>query len=210
MRIAFVIVVLHALVLAGSARAGEMHVAAPVLNVRVHDYAHVSKSTLAEAQQLVATYYAAIGVRTKWAETLSRQSTDDLKTIRDGPEDLTVIVLNREMAATKALTADAVGSAAVGSVSGGKSGGRIAYVMYDRVEHAAFASEWPTPEFLGFVIAHELGHLLLPPGSHAAAGLMRGDWNIDALRHTTGRHMAFLSAQGALIRDRLWRLPDQY
>jgi hypothetical protein len=51
---------------------------------------------------------------------------------------------------------------------------------------------------LGRVIAHELGHVLLPPNSHSLNGIMRG--NIDLARENPDR---FTSEQALMIRASL-------
>jgi hypothetical protein len=37
---------------------------------------------------------------------------------------------------------------------------------------------------LGDVIAHEIGHLLLPPPAHSANGIMRAFWSIHSAADT--------------------------
>jgi hypothetical protein len=51
---------------------------------------------------------------------------------------------------------------------------------------------------LGLVVAHELGHALLPAGSHSDAGVMKGRANLwGKIAHE------FTSEEGATIRARL-------
>jgi hypothetical protein len=50
-------------------------------------------------------------------------------------------------------------------------------------------------------MAHEIGHLLLPSGSHSSRGLMRGDWNLEDLRQVDRRRLKFSAREGELIRD---------
>jgi hypothetical protein len=64
--------------------------------------------------------------------------------------------------------------------------GRIAYVFYNRIEHIARTCMNKSPRLtscdsdkirmLAYVMAHEVGHLLLPAG-HSAAGVMGSEWN---------------------------------
>ena len=55
--------------------------------------------------------------------------------------------------------------------------GTIVYVFFGRVEGFARAHRIPNGTFLAHVIAHEVGHLLLPRGWHSQRGLMRGTWD---------------------------------
>lgn len=56
-----------------------------------------------------------------------------------------------------------------------------AYAYYDRIEAMSGTRPVDRRVMLGRVIAHELGHLLLPPGSHSAHGIMRADvdWGVE-------------------------------
>ena len=53
---------------------------------------------------------------------------------------------------------------------------------------------------LAIAIAHELGHLLLPDGKHAKAGLMRALWDGNDFRSADAGLLAFSSDTAALIR----------
>ena len=56
---------------------------------------------------------------------------------------------------------------------------------------------------LAAAIAHELGHLLLPPHAHAPAGIMRADWNAsDFARASTG-NLFFMDSQAKELRKSL-------
>ena len=122
-----------------------------------------------------------------------RREVDPLAAACDGLEDVTVILLNREMPVPPELSSTAIGFAA------GPRPGRIAYVLYDRVDAAARAADWPLAEWLAVVIAHEVGHLLLPSGSDSSAGVMRGSWTVADLRHST-HDLAFSVAEGTVMR----------
>jgi hypothetical protein len=172
----------------------------PAVAVRIHDYAHVAPASLADAQRLVAAFYGTIGVRIEWAATVQR-STDDDENRSCGPtEDLTVIVLNGRMSEREPLPSRFVlGFAPVAR----QGGGRVAYVVYDRVDAVAADSARQMGDLLSLVIAHEIGHLLLPVGSHSPQGLMRGDWNVNDLRQTDLRVLGFTPQQATLIRESL-------
>jgi hypothetical protein len=60
--------------------------------------------------------------------------------------------------------------------------GRIAYVIYDRVQQQASSGAIDETDLMGLVMAHEIGHLLLGPGSQGEAGLMKGRWDREDLR----------------------------
>lgn len=56
-------------------------------------------------------------------------------------------------------------------------------------------------ELLGYVIAHEVGHLLLGTDSHSHEGIMRGHWEDAELREAGKGNLQFTSSQAALMRD---------
>lgn len=58
-------------------------------------------------------------------------------------------------------------------------------------------------DMLGYVIAHEIGHLLLGANSHSPFGLMRAHWQPDDLRLASRGGLYFTSAQATFIRSRL-------
>jgi hypothetical protein len=56
-------------------------------------------------------------------------------------------------------------------------------------------------ELLGYVIAHEVGHLLLGTDSHSHDGIMQGRWEDAQLRGAGKGNLQFTSSQAALMRD---------
>lgn len=82
--------------------------------------------------------------------------------------------------------------------------GRVAYVLYDRVQAAARLCQCAASDVMSVVVAHELGHLLLPRGDHSAVRIMRKQWHGAELRRMNRRPVRFTPAQAEQIRRRLW------
>lgn len=61
-------------------------------------------------------------------------------------------------------------------------GGRTS-VFYDRVLGHALATHRNLTSLLGTVLAHEIGHMLLPDIRHSSSGLMRSGWDDEDLTH---------------------------
>ncbi len=61
------------------------------------------------------------------------------------------------------------------------AGGRHVTIFWDRIRVEAAAGSHSEGMLLGYVIAHELGHLLLPPGYHSAYGVMQGRLHYEDL-----------------------------
>jgi hypothetical protein len=160
--------------------AGSVRVA---VTVAVDDRARVSGPLLKDAQQRAADVFRMRNVDIVWA----RSGDATLPSL----SALTVIVAMTPMsvrAKTGRNGADVMGQALPDT-------GR-AYVYYDRV----VAIVTPTRDvvtILGDVMAHELGHLLLPRG-HADAGIMRPEVNM-----TSRRLQTFTEAEANQIRVRI-------
>jgi hypothetical protein len=166
---------------------------ATTVTLRIHDYVGVPGESLTRAQSLVSGFYDRVGVRTRWARTVERRRGG----LVSGPiEDVTVIVLNHRMAEGSTTETGTLGFAAVTR----QPPGRVAYVIYDRVDVTATDSDWTLADLLSVVITHEIAHLYLPPGSHSAAGLMRGMWTVDDLRRTDPSGLRFTEHQAELLR----------
>ena len=78
--------------------------------------------------------------------------------------------------------------------------GRIAYVIYDRVRNVAWQAAIRDDDLLGYVMAHEIGHLLLPAGSHDTQGLMRPEWAVRELTSVDVLKLEFSQFQASQIR----------
>jgi hypothetical protein len=172
----------------------------PEPTVRIHDYANIALPTIQYAQRLVTKLYAAAGIALRWAPAVRYSHDPHVDIGPAGTEDLSVLVLNRRMADHYTSSRDIAGFAAVGN---DESQGRIAYVLYDRVEAAARSCRCPVADVMSLVIAHEIGHLLLPRGSHSTVGIMRKRWHHAELRSMHRRAVQFTSGQAEQIRHRL-------
>lgn len=78
-----------------------------------------------------------------------------------------------------------------------------AWLFYNRIENQRRTLGVDAWLLLGLVMAHEMGHLLLPYGSHTAAGLMKGSWDSNQARLATMGSLTFDAGQAAVIRARL-------
>jgi hypothetical protein len=172
----------------------------PVATVRVQDYAQIPIGSIARAQQLVTETYRAIGVRTEWLQTV-RPAEASAANGASMPASAAfiVMVLSPNMTRRQDVSEDTVGTAAVTR----RNGGRVAYVLFDRVCRVAGMAARNAMDVMGLVMAHEIGHLLLPYG-HSRTGLMRPNWDIGDLQSTHDRtKFAFTPEQADVIRETL-------
>jgi hypothetical protein len=170
---------------AGSAWASDLRAAQHVA-VAVCDLEGVPDVLIDLAQDVAGEVYRDAGVELEWAD----------HDCHPGEGEFAVSIRSREMAGT-VVSDHTIGFA--------ESGTRDATVLYDRVRWFARRYHLDCGVMLGYVIAHELGHLLLPPNAHSSEGVMRA---ILDLRLAAERQLRFTSRQRALIVDRLAALSD--
>ena len=152
------------------------------LTVAVAHYADVDPKTMKEAERVASDVYRRAGIEIQWVEPSTYE----------GATRLYVNVLSQEMAAPYYASDETVGFAIPGS--------RAANVIYERVRQAARRRHVASGVLLGYVIAHELGHLLLPAHSHSSSGLMRPDIDMEL---AATKKLRFTAHQVALIQERL-------
>jgi hypothetical protein len=127
--------------------------------VRIDNLAPVPANYLEFAESRAAEVFKRIGVRLTWV--------DEETAFRDHvrPPFTVVVVKSMDQPLARSMLVDALGFADP-SVS-------RAHVIYERVEELTTRSQRSAASLLGDVMAHELGHLLLPEGRHSARGIMR-------------------------------------
>ena len=81
--------------------------------------------------------------------------------------------------------------------------GILAFAYYDRIRLYSEDLGLDAARMLGHVMAHELGHLLLPHGSHSTTGVMRGAWDGAQAKLVSAGLLTFSPAEAALIQQRL-------
>ena len=178
---------------------GSMDMEAREVRIRILDYAKIADEVIAQAQQRVADIYKIIGVQIRWQVPFRplEESASVANTLTER-SDFVIIVLSPEMSRHLKIAPDALGMAIVSP----PGGGRIAYVLFHRVRLAARDARSSATDVLGMVIAHELGHLMLPDGAHSNKGLMRAKWNITELRRPRRPAFDFTNPQAEAIRGR--------
>jgi hypothetical protein len=139
--------------------------------LNVEDFASLASSTLNDAANEVSQVFIHAGIRVVWVYGTGRAHASS-----DGHPHVWVQILNHEMAERKSA-AERIPSTVLGQAA--REVCRIS-IFNDRVA----ALDNPLAEgaghgvLLGRVIAHEIGHLVLPPESHSGAGIMRGTFDL--------------------------------
>lgn len=181
--------------------------------LRVVNHAQVLEKTLSQAEKEVTTIFDEIGIDISWHHTSVRtgegRSHSGSTTTAPSPGlQLRVVILSQELA--KPLEERLPDNGHVFGVAPRteEKPGRMVYIFYHNIEELV-QKQWlleHTARILGLAIAHEIGHLLLPPNSHTQTGIMRSNWyfpsKVDYLLATYGK-MEFTPKQGNFIRNQL-------
>lgn len=144
--------------------------AQPPVVLHIDDRAAVPAPALAAAQTEVEQIFLAAGVEIAWATGRFPVSLMKAHVETPGSRHVAVIVLNHDESSSAGMVGCALGFAAKRSAA--------AYVLYNRVADASHNRAVDLAVVLGRVIAHEVGHVLLPPNSHAPHGIMRADLDL--------------------------------
>jgi hypothetical protein len=169
--------------------AGPVHAAAQALLVQVDNDARIPAADLAQMEDVVARSYLAIGVHVIWE--YREVALDDPRGVR-----VHLRLLSRTSGDRK-ITRERIGRAVLGQTN---RPARLVYIFTPRIVEASVKFARDYTHILGLVVAHELGHVLLPAGSHSDSGIMNGRTNLwGKIAHE------FTDEEGETIRNGLVR-----
>jgi DNA-binding PadR family transcriptional regulator len=83
-----------------------------------------------------------------------------------------------------------------------ESGAEI-LLFQNHIQQVADFYQKSVSSVLALVVAHEIGHVLLPSPAHSSAGLMQTPWDRHALDQADEHQLGFTARQGDVIRQRL-------
>lgn len=171
----------------------------PKFTVIVFNYAEAPADVLAEAQGFAQKVFQHAGVGIEWIEPSSVATQRESDTSRNGLRLVMRIVPN-SMIVPGANQNDLLGFSLV-STDGGV--GFTAGAYYERVQQFSVQLGGDTALVLGYVIAHELGHLLLGANSHLRSGIMSYPFEHRELLLAAQNRLHFTPPQAKRIRERL-------
>jgi hypothetical protein len=154
--------------------------------LHVDNYAGISPAERSATEVEVTRIYIRAGVNILWATGDDQADAAGLH--------VRVQLLSRSMAIGK-INRDGLIDTVLGKAA--REAGR-AYIFTDRILNLAVREGEPFRLALGRVIAHEVGHLLLPPHSHSERGIMRASTFV----RSNGSY-DFTTEQGVAIRSML-------
>ena len=151
------------------------------------------------AERDATAIYAASGVRTVWVDAAPAGTPNE-------DVDLTVVLSPEPAAAmSKDITEITLGFAVTVPDAPGQRG-QLVWVFFNRVEAHAKRKRIQISRLCGLVMAHEIGHLVLPAG-HSDIGLMRAKWDLKSglLEYFTHDQTAAMQARIALAKTDMER-----
>lgn len=165
----------------------------PAVRFVIHDSASVDESTLAEAREFSTGVFHAAGIEI--AEAGDAASCIPGAAARVFCVQVLLRPHHPQFEPGKVRT--------MGVALAADANRAVVSVYLDAVADVARRYGQPLGKILGIALTHEIGHVLLPPPSHSASGIMRPSWEGDALRHAISGDIAFTDRQATLMRDRL-------
>ena len=171
---------------------------APTIIVRVYNYAQVQRPTLDRAERLATKIFRRAGVRTVWLDCQRTPLACDQPL---GLSDLVLRVIDRPRDAGTVASPQACGFALAVTEGGG---GTFATLFYAGTKQIAKDLCLRQSFILGHKAAHEIGHLLLPPG-HSRTGIMRATLVLEDWRRAAKGFLLFTPEETKQLRTQVLR-----
>ncbi len=163
------------------------------MKIIVYDFVPLPEMLKIQVRNQVAGIYRLAGVELEWAGCTASMGQTSVFKGCSGYEQPSSVLLRILPEAWKGLKPDVSGVAVWES--------RIANIFWDRVQMQAAFLRVPAPKMLPYLIAHEIGHLLLGPGSHALTGIMTAQWRTRDFGDIVQREYGFETDQSRRIRS---------
>jgi hypothetical protein len=169
------------------------------LRVRDRDTARVPRAVLQRAERELTAIYRRIGVNAVWTDRFplgARPATEGAAR-HECSLQLVVLIPSTEEIRHIEHDADALGFAPRVTAAQAE---RWVFLLYDRIQRLAESQKLDLSMLVAHVLAHEIGHQLLPDSSHSASGIMRGQWDTVQLHAAARGALAFDEDQAEQIR----------
>lgn len=170
------------------------------VTVWVYNYAHISQQDLAGAKNGTARIFDQAGITLEWVDcpiSSAEVSSHPICQERMRPQELALVILP----SFSGMHFDAGHMLGFSQVFLNGTLGHYAYVSYERVEAAARRGPALAYQILGYVAAHELGHVLLASSAHSSSGIMRARLEEGDFGDVAQEGLTFTPQQAQRIRD---------
>src|ERR1700733_6131816 len=171
------------------------------VNVQMSSQVAAPPDLLRDGQQAASNIFAGIHVQLTWVKLMW---TDQMQQASNAAADCVGEAATHNLAveivphAPASFSDDALAMA----LPYADSGLRIV-VFYDRVEPLLRGHHAPQATVLGYVLAHEIAHVLQGIARHSETGIMRARWTDNDLKQMGIKVLTFAPEDVQLIRRRL-------
>jgi hypothetical protein len=186
----------------------------PAFVIYLRNYAEVPSRTLAEAERTATEIFRKGGIEVRWREIVMSPHNSGVNGVPEELMTLADIQVNifPDTTPNPGGTVDNVAGVAPGTgpdrtladVFDGK-----VRALFWKISSAYFKGDidWRVSEghLLGYVIAHEVGHLLLNQQVHSSRGIMRGEWAFADFRDMMSGILQFTAPEVQLLRAEVLR-----
>ena len=154
--------------------------------------ARIPRETVKRAEQVATRIFLAAGIRLEWTNT----APDSVEPYRETAQQLKIHIVpdspmkqaGRRLGVAERLV---------------DNSDRRTFVFYNRIVDLARLNGIDIAPILGHALAHEMGHVLLPYGSHTSQGIMREEWNRAEFEAMARGLLTFTAQHTDLIRMRV-------
>jgi hypothetical protein len=169
------------------------------LTLRVYNYTGLDSASLASSERVANAIFQSVGIEPVWVDcptsklnAVAYQACDSPM----GPADFVLRILPRHMAAKLHHSYDSLGFAQTCPDS---EPACELNIFYHRIDELA-AQGYRADRILGYVMAHEIAHILIGP-AHSEEGIMRAGWTPRDLQHISlGLSLDFSGEQSRKLR----------
>jgi hypothetical protein len=165
------------------------------MTILVYDYAGMRADILSKAEQETMRIFRHSGIDITWRPCRMPDSTVPLECLDPSPTAPALRLVPRFQPAADRVHVEAIGFCT----------GDFATVSVELAQELEESGVGALPEILGHVIAHEIGHLLLPGNGHSISGIMRAHWSSNEWRLVRQAKLNFAPEQSRLLRAELLR-----
>jgi len=164
------------------------------ITIMIFDYAGVQADALLKAEQEASRVLGHSGVDITWRLCRAPRSSVPIECPKPGPRTLVVRLVPRFQ------PAPGMAAGAMGYCTGYFATVSVGFAQ--KLESKGVAR---LADILGHVMAHEIGHQLLPGEEHSVSGIMRAQWGGDEWKLMRQGHLNFAPQQGQFMRAELRR-----
>lgn len=168
------------------------------VTVSVYNEASVPVEVLHWAEQTASGIFQRAGIKVNWLNCqVPAASEEASRTCGElaFPKHLHLRIVRK----SAGLKGEAMGV----SFQGEDGIGCLADLFYEPMERLQESDGTDVASLLGYVAAHEIGHLLLGTNSHAVAGIMQARWRAGELTSRDVARMFFLDQESQKMKERL-------